>query len=452
MAELNSVTIVTDSESEDDADADTTALLHHSYHVQSRATGFNVHPIPIVSAGAIPTQQTQTEPTTMSGPMSLNTTDNNDISDTKRTGFVPVEVSHKSGNLSTMESYEMNNFQDDGIAYMYHGCQLNDPADVERNQMFKDKKKNSLLSMLLLGLIVFFQSVGFVLYFADILLLNVTDRKTQLVSYVVLLISCLMSTMMSHAMINVFGAKWCIFIGCFGASIFTIGRFFSSMAFLVPAAIFTGLSIGPMYVAVVNTMTYVSHEYSSLSGKDRTTITFYFSGFLHSCTLLSPAFAALLRYVFLPGEAAKSFTDQLDDVVCFKEFCWRANFSLAIFEHEQTNQRTKSDEFRLQALLGTFLVCSLGAAVLAWFHTKDDMVPSYNDTSQLSGSSAEHGRSWLRCDCKCPRVDFDSSWLTEPFRRFYESNMMLLVPLFVYLGVQQYLVYSIFLQVINCSI
>jgi hypothetical protein len=164
--------------------------------------------------------------------------------------------------------------------------------------------------------------------------------------------------------------------------------------------------------------------------------------------MLSPAFAAILRYVFLPSEVSKSFTDEHKNTACFKDFCWTSNFSIAIFEQEQTNQRITADEYRVQALLGTFLVCALGASLLAWFHTTEDGRPGSRGPSQPSGSNTDTSNGLgLSCECKCSQVDFDRSWLTEPMRRCCETNMMLLVPLFVYLGVQQYLIYSIFVQV-----
>ena len=439
-----------DSDTELEFEVEAEALLRHSFDIESRdMAGVNLRAFPISSAGAIAEQRRPVRPP-MADP-ERNDSNLEGNADLATRDFVQTQLREYDDDLSD---------DDDDVVVIYDSEQemlgtrrhyndvFTDSATIASREEVKTRKRRAIGSLVFVGIIAMLYGVGFLLYYADVFLLNVDVALSQRICYLTVLILAILSTMSSHVIINVIGYKWSMFVGCLGVSFFTASRFFSWLPFFVTSSIVCGSTLGPLIAATVTCTMDAARDYAALTGIEVKVVVCYFHAFLNLCTLISPAISVMLRFAFLSSESLESFQNELGSLNCFRDFCWTSEVGLAIYEEDGYNSRSSSQWLMLQALLGCFFGCSLGAAMLSWLEARYLSSDCQRSGSEVWISVADpEPAPRMACKCDCWTCGSYTVLMKETTTVLCHNTMLLLVLLCVYLGVEEYLMYSVFLQV-----
>ena len=306
-------------------------------------------------------------------------------------------------------------------------------SSPEESENLNVKKKTELCCCMAVTIICFLQAVAFPLQSLDALLLNVNGYELRNMVVITIYASFLISCLVTPAVIEVIGVKWTIFLGSTGPFIYAVVRMSPDPIVVVGGALYAGLTQGALLGAAGVLITHHAIQFSMFGGHNPADILGLFNGFFYTWFLFAPFINSMLRLLILPPEVILDYNQDpnVSDVSegCGVEFCWKDS-------REEGDTNDSVNKHRMQALLGTHIVCTIGA----WLITL--LVLDKDTRWSASGYFTEKGRKDKSCSRFC-----SSLHLADTLVHMKDVQLALLITIMMYVGVQQVVGYQVVLRV-----
>lgn len=224
----------------------------------------------------------------------------------------------------------------------------------------------------------------------------------------------IISGIFAPAIINILGEKWTLVISFICHVIYTGTNFYPAFTTLIPSSVLLGLTAGPMWTSQSVYISEMSYSYAASSGNDEHAVLSRFNGIFFSMYETTQITGNLISSLVLQqGNYNNSGTNDTSKY-CGKEDCPRETNTTRIDEPERHVVYT---------LLGVFLACDvLGVLLTKCF------LPS------------------LKKHVPREKVNVITS-LASCGKGLTDLNLVLLVPLFVFMAMEQAILWTDYTKV-----
>lgn len=317
------------------------------------------------------------------------------------------------------------------------------PADLKESEAHKHKRRRVIRRFWAVCLIAFLLWTAMPLNCPSLLLLNIQDTQAKLIALGSFYGCLMVSALISPYVIQTIGERWIIASGCLATSVFMCLKFNPALYLIVPGYVIAGLGLGPCLGALWTHVVVLAGELSMFDQLGLWKVLGIFSGLFHTWVVGGPLLTQLLAMVSLgfpwsSSSHADSSTYSLSDEFIYvnftesspvnpKEPACGMDYQWLNFIHSPVFKVSDSASMRhrMQALLGSLLACAVAAFILA--------VLCIEKASSMA--SMEHGTR------KCVQA------LGAALVLLKRSELLLLMPTLVYMGLRQHIVYEFFIQV-----
>lgn len=292
---------------------------------------------------------------------------------------------------------------------------------LEKHELEK-KRRTILYQLMVTSAIAMLHGLSVLPYFWYTIFLNVHELKTQTISMWCLLVAYILSYAISPFIIQRLSLKWTLSIGSIAGALFVAVRFLPKLYLVIPGSILVGLTIGPFYTAIHSHICHLSTQYEAYHGGTYKEAVFKFTAIFNGWTSCTPLWLSVLHIVIFNIVGG----DNSDDILspgqdCGYSYLWDWSTSAAV-------ANGLSPEFHsVQALLGSCLVCALGALLLTIVALADYKAPIHLKSSYAGDALKGEIHSNLE--------------------QLKNSNLMLMFPLFFGIGMLELFCYTLYGQV-----
>lgn len=320
----------------------------------------------------------------------------------------------------------------------------------EETDSLKQKQRAQLFSGLIIALICLFQAVPFPVQSLEALLLNVEGQELRHAVTISIYSTFLISCLLTPALLRLISPKWTICLGCAGSFVYTVVRLAPDPYVVVGGALFAGLTQGALMATAGVLIIFHGTQYAVFGGHSLPNVLGVFNGLFYACFLGAPLINSVLRLTILPldydasGSGSSHFTNDSAVTIpsesprCGVHYCWTDHVyddSISGNTSGQSSYEDEADKHKMQALLGTHIVCALGAWLLAVV-------------------ALERNNKWTPNESNYTKKEKKKCWnfikdlhLAATVLQWEDINFGMLLVMMVYLGVQQVVGYQVVLRV-----
>lgn len=249
---------------------------------------------------------------------------------------------------------------------------------------------------------------------------NLQSSLNQEAGLGIISLSCMyaciiISGIMAPAIINIFGEKRTLVISFMCHVIYTGTNFYPSFATLIPSSVLLGLTAGPMWTSQSVYLAEMSYSYAANTAMDEHAVLSKFNGIFFSMYETTQITGNLISSLVLQQGSYNSSAANETSKLCGREDCPKEVNSTQIIEPERNI---------VYILLGVFLVCDvLGVFLAARF------LPPLN--KQLINQNVNTLHSLTTCG-----------------RGLRNLNLVLLIPLIMFMAMEQAILWTDYTKVI----
>lgn len=312
----------------------------------------------------------------------------------------------------------------------------------QESDSLKEKQKSELFSCLAVAVVCLFQAVPFPIQSLGAILLNVQGEELRQAVTISIYTTFLISCLGTPALLRLISPKWVICLGCAGSFIYTVVRLAPDPYVVVGGALFAGLTQGSLLGAAGVLITHHGTQYAVCGGHSLPNILGLFHGIFYALFLGAPFINSFLRLAILPPEDGsgsgsdhalygnETVVPATEPKLCGIHYCWTTDHSNVTINHMDSAAKHK-----MQALLGTHIVCALGAWLLA--------VLALDRNSKRTGSDSEYTKKEKE-NCRNFVKDLH---LAATVLQWKDINFGMLLVMMLYTGVQQVVGYQVVIKV-----
>ena len=320
-------------------------------------------------------------------------------------------------------------------------------ADLKDEQAMKKQRTGALYVVLALSTVAALLCLALPAYIPYLLLIHVDSAEGQTTVYACLLAGMTLGGVLTAFSLKALGSRWVLVAAACGSSLFIIARFFTSVPLVAITAFLGGATFTPGLAALHIRIACVAADFVQNGGGTYSNALHTFHGLVIGWYQSAPLLAAVLCLTLLPGVSkSQTFstlpgdveppppeenitnTFQVQTQACSQHYTWSRDSHVQDLTSGLPVQEAMGVKYRVQATLGCFLVCSLGALLLAAVGLRE---PTLNREGE--GETLRQ------------RVKFVHVW--RVVRLLGEPRLLLLIPVLVYSGMEQMIAYSVFLRV-----
>ena len=321
-------------------------------------------------------------------------------------------------------------------------------TDNDESRSLREQQKLELFRCLAVGVLCLFQGAAFPVQSTDALLLNVEGANLQQAVLISIYTTFLISCLGMPALAKLLSLKWIVCLGCTGSFIYAVVRLRPEPPLVVAGAIFAGLTQGALLSAAGTLVTHYGTQFAIFGGHSLSDTVALFNGLFYMWCLGAPLINGILRLAMLPPDDDAATRSSLhsgngttvipesDSAQCGIYYCWDdqdqgqdPGNTTGVGEEDDLVQSRM-----MGVLLGTLMVCALGAWVVA-------VLALERKTRNVTASTFH-----IRKEEGCWQF-VKSLQLLDVAQQWKEVNYGLLLLLLLYIGVQQVVGYHVVITV-----
>ena len=359
---------------------------------------------------------------------------------------------------TTSTDMDMDDVRDaDDVKTAEHQLLL--PSDSQLHKSIA-KRKAQLLKITVAAIVCLLQMVAMPIFYGEVD--NFWGKENQtlvLAAKYSLFGSFIASCLIGPMLITMFGIKVVMVTGCVSVCLFVSANFVPLQYSIVPAAVISGLAFGPFLIAQGVFITNCGYRYcSTLTGSDQDAILNIANGLFYTIALAAPLLSNSMSMLFLqpPHIPSDQLGTQNGSRDCEPHSCPLYDG----YKHElfiiPVQNYFEFSYHRIQALLGGHLVAALAGLITCALvfnsnhpiitHLRDSQCTApprqYKRATKTKGDSPTPCHLMLFQHFRESTTKWNSSVLV-----LRDTNLLFVLPLFLYLGMQQGLIYNIFIKV-----
>lgn len=270
----------------------------------------------------------------------------------------------------------------------------------------------------------------------------------------------ILSSLFAPMLISLLGIKIIFVLGCFLSCVFISANFLPLQYSVIPVCVITGAILGPFFAAQGVFVTNCVFRYcATLTTCDPDAIINILNGFFYTIFFIGPIILDASKILLLQPKYIQisDIGRQINttSIVCGANLCPEMRTK----SYHELYVKANGDDFyfsfhRIQALLGIYFLCAITAFIICaiLFKSNHPILLKLRATRCCS-PSPQYRKSEFKKATSADVISIKehilgglSRW-KDTFRSMLDINIILIIPLFLYLGLQQSLFYDVFSKV-----
>ncbi len=305
---------------------------------------------------------------------------------------------------------------------------------AETDKKIEEKRRQQVYNVLVISLISMLGAIAVPLQFTDIDQIWIDKSWTNIsdaafISYAVFLGTFILGSLVSPLGIQFYGSKNIMVLGMASICALVVAHFFPSDMTLIPASAIVGFLLSSHFIALGVALTQYGYQYAGTKLGGATSIStisaifLVFHGVFHMFFLNAPLWRTLLKLFILQPQTHQEYLQNITKhEKCGAYFC--SVFDEIKFRGGYTSLYIASEHnygiFKIEAFFGSLLTIALAGLLII-------TVCVYNP--HRLDIKMEVTKKWSAC--------------IQATKQIWTVDFALLVPLFVFIGAEQSIIYQI---------